>query len=354
MTSSPAVLDLSHLRTCIEEVLDGFLSGKAASRAPHLPDLAAPLRQFVASGGKRIRPVFALVGWHAAGGTGTPRAVRHLGAALELFHAFALIHDDVMDRSDTRRGNPTMHRHFARQHPGPAAVADQFGTGAAILLGDLALAWSDELLHTGDLTPKQMSAVLPLLDAMRTEVVVGQYLDLTHSHQQQPDVQSALTVIRYKTAKYTIERPLQLGAAFGGADESLLASLSAYAVPLGEAFQLRDDLLGVFGDPASTGKPALDDLREGKATVLLALALARAARVQADQLRLLLGCPTLTENQAQTARSIITATGALRMVEDMIITRYEQAITALNATPIDPASKHALHHLADLAVRRQT
>jgi geranylgeranyl diphosphate synthase type I len=353
MTLSPAVLDLSRLRNCVEEVLEGFLTRKASARGPQLPDLVTPLQQFIGAGGKRIRPIFTLVGWHAAGGTGTPHAAHHLAAALELFHAFALIHDDVMDRSDTRRGHPTMHRRFARQHPGPPTVADQFGTSAAILLGDLALIWSDELLHTGNLTPKQLSAVLPLLDTMRTEVVLGQYLDLVSSHRL-PDVSSALTVIRYKTAKYTVERPLQLGAALAGADESLLAALSSYAIPIGEAFQLRDDLLGMFGDPAATGKPALDDLREGKATVLIALALARASRAQADQLRLYHGCPTLTEDQCQVARGIIAGTGALRMVEDMIIKQYEQAMTALDTAAIDPAAKHALRHLADLAVKRHT
>ncbi|MEY9988387.1 geranylgeranyl diphosphate synthase type I [Streptomyces sp. V4I8] len=353
MTHSPAVLDLRHLRESVEEVLNDFFTRKASDRPPHLPDLATPLQQFIAAGGKRIRPLFSLVGWHAAGGAGAARAAHHLAAALELFHAFALIHDDVMDRSDTRRGHPTLHRMLARQHTVPPTAADQFGTSAAILIGDLALMWSDELLHTGNLTPQQLAAVLPLLDQMRTELIYGQYLDLVHSHRS-PDMSCALTVIRYKTAKYTVERPLQLGAALAGADQSLLTPLSSYAIPIGEAFQLRDDLLGMFGDPAATGKPALDDLREGKATVLISLALTRASRAQADQLRLYHGCPTLTEAQAQAARGIITATGALRMVEDMIIKRYEKAMTTLDTAPINPAAKDALRHLADSAVRRHT
>ncbi|WP_172387764.1 polyprenyl synthetase family protein [Streptomyces sp. MNP-20] len=352
MTLSPPALDLRQLRESVEEVLDGFFARKAADRAPHLPDLATPLQRFVAARGKRIRPIFTLVGWHAADGGSVP-AVRHLAAALELFHAFALIHDDVMDRSDTRRGHPTLHRAFAHRYRGAPAAAEQFGTGAAILIGDLALVWSDELLHIGNPTPQQLAAVRPLLDEMRTELVLGQYLDLAHSGCQQPDVQAALTVIRYKTAKYTVERPLQLGAALAGADQNLLTVLTSYALPLGEAFQLRDDLLGVFGDPAATGKPSLDDLREGKATVLIALALTRADRAQADQLRLFLGCPTLTEDQAHVARRIITATGAVEIVETMISERYEQAMTALATAPIDPAAKDALRRLADTAVRRR-
>ncbi|MEY9997092.1 geranylgeranyl diphosphate synthase type I [Streptomyces sp. V4I8] len=352
MTHSPPVLDLSRIRESVEEVLDDFFARKMASRVPHLPDLTTPLRQFISSGGKRVRPVFSMVGWHAAGG-GRIRAACHLAAALELIHAFALIHDDVMDRSDSRRGRPTMHRHFARQHPGPPSAADQFGTGAAILLGDLALVWSDELLHSGGLTRQQMSAVLPLLDEMRTELVHGQYLDLVNGHRP-PEMSCALTVIRYKTAKYTVERPLQLGATLAGADATLLAALSSYAIPVGEAFQLRDDLLGVFGDPAATGKPALDDLREGKATVLISLALRRASRSQADQLRHYHGCPTLTEEQAQVARGIITATDAPRMVESMITQRYEEAMTTLDTLPIEPAAKDALRHLAASAVRRRS
>ncbi|MFI5987577.1 polyprenyl synthetase family protein [Streptomyces sp. NPDC051555] len=348
-------LDLHQLKTAAEDVLTDFLAHKSreAADGSRLPNLGRPLQEFLAAGGKRIRPVLAMVGWHAAGAHGSQQTACHLAASLELFHAFALIHDDVMDHSDTRRGHPTIHRSQAAQRGGSASSADRFGQGAAILIGDLALCWSDELLHTGLPAPLQLSAVLPLLDAMRTEVTLGQYLDLA-GNRHSIDVDAALTVIRYKTAKYTIERPLQLGAALAGAPQPVLDALSAYAIPLGEAFQLRDDLLGVFGNPHTTGKPALDDLREGKATVLIALAYRHASREQADQLRHLIGCPDLNEVQARAARRIIRATGADHTVENMITERYDQAMASLDRARFEPAAIQALRSLADSAVKRQT
>ncbi|ARZ72516.1 geranylgeranyl diphosphate synthase [Streptomyces albireticuli] len=364
-TSAPTpMLDLRRLLEPVEDVLGRFLARKTESTAAgrHLAHLVQPLQGFVDAGGKRIRPLLAMVGWHAAGATGHPATAHHLAASLELFHAFCLIHDDVMDHSATRRGQPTVHRAQAdhyRQHPPGTGLrdetgraADRFGEGAAILIGDLALVWSDELLHAGNPTPAQLQRIRPLLDAMRTEVTLGQYLDLVHTGQETADLHSALTVIHYKTAKYTIERPLQLGAALAGADQALQDALSAYAIPLGEAFQLRDDLLGVFGNPQTTGKPALDDLREGKATALIALTLQHATPAQADQLRLFLGCPTLTDHQAETARRIIQDTGADHTVNTMITERYEQALTALDSAPIAPAATDALRRLADQAVTR--
>lgn len=359
------VLDLQHFKESAERVLYEFLAAKAVSSTGggRLPNLAQPLQEFMAAGGKRIRPVLSLVGWHAAGAAGTPATAYCLAASLELFHAFALIHDDVMDRSETRRGQPTVHRAQARDyerrrpaalagHPEAAAAAERFGEGAAILIGDLALVWSDELLRTGRPTPEQMARVQPLLDEMRTEVTLGQYLDLAHTGRAGPDVDTALTVIRYKTAKYTIEHPLLLGASLAGANQPLLDALSAYALPLGEAFQLRDDLLGVFGNPALTGKPALDDLRQGKGTVLIALTLQRAGRAEADQLRRFLGCRTLTEDQADVARGIIVGVGADHAVDRMITQRYEEALAALDGASIEPSAAGALRHLADQVVRR--
>lgn len=249
-------LDLTGFRDTVEDLLAGFLDRKAPpADNSGSPDLAAPLRHFLDAGGKRIRPILAFVGWHAAGATGDPRTVVRLAASLELFHVSALIHDDVMDSSALRRGRPTVHRALARALQGDdsgvsATAAARFGEGAAILIGDLAMVWSDELLLEGETNPKQLAALWPTLHAMRSEIVLGQYLDLRTTGCASPDVSRALRIGRYKTAKYTVERPLHLGAIVAGADQNLLDQLSAYALPLGEAFQLRDDLLGVFGDPA--------------------------------------------------------------------------------------------------------
>ncbi|MCF2434315.1 polyprenyl synthetase family protein [Streptomyces thinghirensis] len=303
----------------------------------------------------------AFVGWHAAGATGDPRTVVHLAASLELFHVSALIHDDVMDSSALRRGRPTVHRALARALQGDdsgvsAAAAARFGEGAASLIGDLAMVWSDELLLEGETNPKQLAALWPTLHAMRSEIVLGQYLDLRATGDASPDVSRALRIGRYKTAKYTVERPLHLGAIVAGADQSLLDQLSAYALPLGEAFQLRDDLLGVFGDPAVTGKSALEDLRDGKATVLTALALQTATPQQRRALTDWLGKPHLTEEQAAVARRIIAATGAPAQAEEMIATRYRTAMDALDdaraalrrasSPPRHRRGRHPSHHMA--------
>ncbi len=273
-----------------------------------------------------------------------------------MFHAFALIHDDVMDHSDTRRGEPTVHRKLAGRHTNGRTVqaAQDLGVGAAILVGDLALCWSDELLHTAGLMPAQLARVRPLVDAMRAEVMYGQYLDLTATGQPSTDIGHARAIIRYKTAKYTCERPLHIGAALAAADDALLTRLSAFALPLGEAFQLRDDLLGVFGNEAETGKPALDDLREGKHTVLIAQALQSADPTQARLLRSLYGNPHLDEDGAATVRALLEATKAPTVVERMIRDAYEQAMTALDDAPLRDEARSLLHVLAHQAVWRKT
>ncbi|QCX82621.1 All-trans-nonaprenyl-diphosphate synthase (geranyl-diphosphate specific) (plasmid) [Streptomyces sp. YIM 121038] len=309
------------------------------------------------AGGKRLRPLLCVTGWYAAAGqVPVPEPVVRVAAALELFHAFCLIHDDVMDNSPTRRGRPTVHRTLADRHPPDCCTlqtARKFGTGAAILIGDLALTWSDELVHTAGLTPGQLAMLLPLLDVMRTEVMYGQYLDLAATGHPTTDLDHALTIIRYKTAKYTIERPVHIGAALAGGTTALAEALTAYALPLGEAFQLRDDLLGVYGDIQITGKSPLDDLRDGKHTVLLAIALRAAAPHQAETLERLLGRPDLIETQAGEIRSILTATGARAQVEEMINLRCEHVKDLLNhADLIHPCALPALWHFANAAARR--
>ncbi|MFB7635292.1 polyprenyl synthetase family protein [Streptomyces sp. NPDC056149] len=357
MTPTPlmaAPLDLDHIRACVDEVLTAFL-GDLERTAPHpqLPELVRALRRFVGAGGKRLRPLLCVVGWHAAGGTGGRGAALRVAASLELLHAAVLIHDDLIDDSATRRGRPTVHRALAARHltgRGPDAL--RFGTSAALLLGDLALVWSDHLLRTAHLTDGEYRAVLPVLDAVRRDVLLGQYLDLLSTGTPGDDLDSALAITRYKTAHYTVERPLQAGAALAGAGPELLAACSDFGIPLGEAFQLRDDLLGVFGDPRRTGKSDLDDLREGKHTPLIALTLRRADPHQRSFLRRHLGRPDLRAADAAAVRDIIRATGAHDTVEEMIETRYLQALAALDAADFPPPATTALHTLAEAAVRR--
>ncbi|GAA4888632.1 polyprenyl synthetase family protein [Streptomyces coeruleoprunus] len=352
-TDLAQALDLSAIRRRIETVLTDFLhrpSSVPAQRGRGSDELSQALADFVLAPGKRIRPVLCVLGWYAAGGA-DDETVWRTAASLEIFHAFALIHDDIIDASETRRGRPSAHRAFATRHA-DRPDADAYGTHAALLLGDLALARSDALLHAAGLNTRQRDTVLPLIDTMRTEVLLGQHMDLTATGRPSDDVERALTIARYKTAKYTVERPLQVGATLAGAGPDLLDVCSAYALPLGEAFQLRDDLLGTFGDPAQTGKPVLEDLRSGKATVLVAVAMQLADAERRRTLVSLVGRPDLDEDGAALVRRILRHTGAEETVERMITTRYNAALSALDADVLAPQSADALRSIAARAVVR--
>ncbi|GAB7030498.1 polyprenyl synthetase family protein [Streptomyces sp. NPDC021749] len=360
MTTAPAVadfLDLAAVRREVDRTLSQFLSAKTeAAGSAELPHLVDVLRRFVSSGGKRLRPLLCVCGWYAAGGGPTLDVALRAAASLELFHAFALIHDDVMDGSETRRGQPSAHRALQAVRAGEAdsAAAEWFGVSGAILLGDLALVWSDELLTSAAMSAEQHQALRPVLDAMRSEVMLGQYLDLLATGQVTGDLQQAMDVVRYKTAKYTVERPLHVGAVLAGGPASVLDTCTAYALPVGEAFQLRDDILGVFGDPKDTGKSDLDDLREGKRTPLVALAVQRADERQLFVLKSLLGRPDLDADGAAAVRRVFEATGARRRVEEMIKSRYAQGVNALADAGFPPAVTTALREIARAATVRSS
>jgi geranylgeranyl diphosphate synthase type I len=351
---APAALDPSGIRSAVEALLLGFLDEQERiATTPEVALFTGLLRDMLASGGKRIRPVLCVTGWHTVSSEPPPPVVYRMAASLELFHAFALIHDDIMDRSDIRRGRPTAHRALAARHADHPA-GPEFGVNAAILLGDLTLGWSYDLLHAPGIVQEQLTAVWPMLNALRTETLVGQYLDLRATGRPAADADTAWRIIRYKTAKYTVERPLQLSALLAGAGPAQLAALTAYAGPLGEAFQLRDDLLGVFGDPERTGKGSCDDLSEGKHTVLVATALQRATAAQRHVLRRHLGRPGLDPATAEEIRSILISTGARAAVEQYIGERCEQALAALAASPFPEPARAVLHTLALTATRRAT
>ncbi|MGV9881340.1 polyprenyl synthetase family protein [Streptomyces sp. NPDC003006] len=338
-------------RTAIDSLLSEFLTEKARNApVPHQSVLTLMLRDFI-SGGKRVRPLLCVTGWLAAGGQGdTARAVR-LAASIELAHTCALIHDDIMDASDSRRGRPTVHRALADRHHAPW-TAQQYGVSGAILLGDLALVWSDELLHTTPMSDAHRATVLRCVDRARSELIAGQHLDLLTTGDLHTSVETLMSVIRYKTAKYTIERPLQVGAALAGADRKVMRACTAYGVPLGEAFQLRDDVLGVFGDPDRTGKSRLDDLREGKCTSLVVHALRAGGPAQVSRLRQLIGDPGLGEREAAEIRGLLTDTGARAAVERMIQDRHHQALDSLATAPFPPGATRTLKGVAEAVVHR--
>ncbi|BBY09083.1 bifunctional (2E,6E)-farnesyl/geranyl diphosphate synthase [Mycobacterium noviomagense] len=318
--------------------------------------LIARLEEFVLIGGKRLRPVFAYWGWRAISTEEADAHVLLLFSALELLHASALVHDDVIDASATRRGRPTTHVNFAELHRARhwRGSADQFGMSAAILLGDLALAWADDIVADVDLPPDAHRRVRRVWADIRTEVLGGQYLDIVAEASAAESVASAMAVNTYKTASYTVVRPLQLGAAAAADRPDVHSVFEQIGLDLGLAFQLRDDVLGVFGDPAVTGKPSGDDLRSGKQTVLVAEAVAMADRsdpAAAELLRSSMGTE-LTDSQVRELCDAIEALGALAAVEQRIDMLTRRALDTLAAAPINATAKAGLSELAKLAATR--
>lgn len=350
MTSSVVdaqAIDLSLLRRQVDAELEDFLAEKdrVAAGRRHPPEVVQSVRDFLAAGGKRIRALLCVVGWHAAGGHGDAAWAVRVAASLELFVAFALIHDDIMDDAASRRGRPAVHR-VMRARLGEGTRAERLGAGGALLVGNLALMWAQELLHTAPIESERQRVVHGLYDAMLEEVMYGQYLDVMGTGQGADDIEAALHIIRYKTATATIERPLQLGAAVAGAGGAVMDAFTRLGLPLGEAFQLRDDLLDVFGSPDGACTPGLSDLREGKRTVLLALGLRLADPVQRERLDRLVGRLDLDEREAAEVRDILQATGARKETERMITSRYAHVLRVLDEAGFPPAADRALRDLA--------
>jgi len=358
-------VDEERLRQRIDGALARFLDRQQATLeeiSPRLLPVATTLRDFLLDGGKRLRPAFCYWGWRGAGGRADEEGVVAAAAALELLQAGALVHDDLIDHSDTRRGLPSVHRRLESLHAAEGWRGDgaRYGEASAVLLGDMLLMWSDELVWDCGLDREAVRRAKPLFDLMRTEVMAGQYLDVLEPAVCGGDpgaddpIERARTVIHYKSAKYTIERPLQIGGLLAGADPALVAAYGAFGLPLGEAFQLRDDLLGVYGDPAVTGKPAGDDLREGKRTLLVAETLATCTGPDARLLDELLGAPGLGAREVTMLRSAITRSGAPDRVEARITGLLHEALTALDAAPIlAPPARRVLHRLAAAATARR-
>ncbi|MBX3195920.1 MAG: polyprenyl synthetase family protein [Microbacteriaceae bacterium] len=379
MPGSPRLVDL------VQRRIDSFLD----ERATELRDVSSDLDVLEAAargllaGGKRFRALFCYWGWQsvsalgdgndpAADSPGTGPVVA-VAAALELFHAAALVHDDIMDNSDLRRGEPSLHRRFETLHTdrGWSGSAEGYGRASALLLGDLLLGWSDGLFEeglaeaaaggasarTGAEAGAGAAAARAEFARMRTEVMLGQYLDMLeeHSWRGRPDAElltRAHRVVVYKAAKYSVEAPLAIGASLAGASLPQLTALREYGLPLGVAFQLRDDLLGVYGDPAATGKPAGDDLREGKRTVLIALARQALPGSAARLLDELLGDPDLDAGQIAMLQASIRDSGAVDQIERIIAHNAEVAVAAIADAPLARTARDELAALAATVTRR--
>ena len=349
LTATPAAL--AEVGPAVAARIESLLASETERWAAVDPVMREPLeylRGLVHAGGKRLRPAFCYWAFVGAGGDPAASVVIDAGAALELLHTFALVHDDVMDGSATRRGTAAVHAHFERRHEadGLRGEGRRFGEGVAILVGDLAFVYSDQLLAGAP------PAAWRVFDELRLEVNVGQYLDLVATARADHSRETAQRIARYKSAKYTVERPLHLGAALAGQLPRLEEPLSAFGVPLGDAFQLRDDLLGAFGDPDAIGKPVGDDLREGKPTALIALARERG---HADQVRLLeerLGRRDLTEADVAEIQAVLVDTGAQEEVERQVKLLVEDALAALRSIDITAPARDSLAELAEFVAGR--
>jgi geranylgeranyl diphosphate synthase type I len=348
----------------VEHALSDYLAGRRAQGAAMEPSFAGAvdaLSDFVLGGGKRVRPTFAWWGWRGAGGDPDgPLAdtVLRVVSSLELIQACALIHDDLMDDSAVRRGRPTVHVAFTGQHREQRWLGEpeRFGLAAALLIGDVALAWADDMLYTAGLPADALHRASEAWQAMRTEMLAGQYLDMLTQARGDSSEDAALRIDRLKTAAYTVARPLHLGAAIGGGSPELVAGLREFGADIGVAFQLRDDLLGVFGDPAVTGKPAGDDLREGKRTLLVALGLARAAERGATgaaaALHAAIGRQDLDAGTVDEVRELLVELGAVAAVEDRISALTSSALATLARTPVAEPAASRLRELAVTATNR--
>jgi geranylgeranyl diphosphate synthase type I len=350
VSSAPASLQQLAARVTVR--LDEFLALERDRWASFDNELAHPIdeiRRLVLSGGKRLRPAFCHWGYVGAGGGDNDQIDIDAGAAFELMHAFALFHDDVMDDADSRRGQPTTHTVAAAQHAehGWAGESRRYGEGVAILVGDLAFVYADQLLEEAGLEASR------IWNELRIELNIGQYLDILGGVSRTRDVVKSERICRYKSGKYTIERPLHLGAVLAAPEraDELLPHLSNYGLPLGDAFQMRDDVMGAFGDEAVTGKPVGGDLIEGKPTPLLARATRRADDAQRQILELV-GDPDLDADTVAKIQQVIIETGGLDELEAHITALTEAAVTSLDAAPITQVAKTELTELAKFVSQR--
>lgn len=353
-------------RAAVGSSLDAFLAARGAELAGVDDALTAftTRAQTFTGGGKRLRPAFCAWGYAAATGTlEIPDAVVAAAASLDLLHVSALVHDDVMDASDFRRGIPAAHRQFEADHRAASSRGDAeaFGRAAAILFGDMLLVWSEQAFQQAGLEASAHERALPYLHAVRQEVTAGQYLDTlaqavdprTRAVEDVTALEALVNrVVTFKTASYSIQRPLNIGAALGGASDGQQRALDAFGLPLGRAYQWRDDVLGVFGDESLTGKESGEDLREGKLTLLVVRTLASASDAAARRFADLFGRADLDATAVEELRGIITETGALRVVEDAIASEQREALDALAGADLAPAVRAGFERLADLAVAR--
>ena len=344
---------ISEFKAQIDGALGSFVSNQIAqleSIGSELTPVGNALSHFILDSGKRLRPIFATAGYMGAGKEPTSEIYR-AAAALELIHVCALIHDDLMDGSDTRRGAPAIHKEFENIHRKEHLAGNpvQFGESSAILIGDLALVWAGKALASSGISGDQFARAFSVFSELQIELMAGQFLDVNEQTSHSSSIERSRKIARYKSGKYTIERPLHFGAALAG-NNSLISSYTDFGIPLGEAFQLRDDILGVFGEPEVTGKPAGDDLLEGKRTVLIAKSFELAGASGSLLLTQVLGNRSASQEMVEKAKGIIIESGALKFVENLIEELVNNSLKSVRGLP----NEELLTRLAEMTTKRSS
>ncbi len=347
----PGADDFASWRSDVRRAVLGYVADFVAGRCTdelggaRIDVVGDILEEFVA-GGKCLRSTFTYLGW-LCGATPSDAAMR-AAASFELLHAFALLQDDVMDGSTERRGRPSAHLQFARWHreSGLSGSSRRFGESSAILLGDLCLIWAEQMLRESGVQARRLQRAWPRYDAMRTELAVGQFADLTSDVRLLPPLEAILDVARRKSGNYTVRRPLEIGAAMADCGDRTLSQLGDYGAAVGEAFQLRDDVLGVFGSPAITGKPCAGDLLERKATSVVMTAHQLAAPAVRQELTELMNGESLDDEKLQRWKALIVATGAVELIERMIGERVASACDLVDDMAVGEPVRNALAGMA--------
>jgi geranylgeranyl diphosphate synthase type I len=311
-----------------------------------MTDVITHFKKTILAGGKRIRPIMMYWGYIAAGGKNEQEIIK-TSISLELIHAFLLIHDDIIDRDDIRHGQKTIHATY-RDHYNKFFSGDDgehFGTAVAIVSGDFVYSLGNQVIFSSAFSSDVIVKALNKMQEIVGLTCVGEIQDVYMSYGYNVSEEKIIAMYENKTAKYTFDGPLKLGAIMAGADDALCDKLSAFAIPLGIAFQIRDDILGVFGDAKKTGKPVGSDIAEGKMTLMVHRAISLADRKQKKELKRLLGKKDITNKEIAIFQKILHDTGAMKSIDEQMKILINQSQKALDNITMHTGAKEFLSTL---------
>ena len=355
--SMDAKKELDRIRRKLDPLMEEYLRERiedARRRDTFTAEGLSRIKEMVLSGGKRLRPALMYWGYRAGGG-GREAAILRACISVELTHAFLLIHDDIMDRDDRRHGRPTLHEYYRRRLKRflPAEEAVHAGNSLALVFGDITAALANHILFTSDFPKERIFAALAYLQEVIALTSIGQLKDALAEYRGRADLKEILRTYEYKTARYTIQSPLTLGLILSGAKQENIDALSEAAIDLGVAFQIRDDMLGIFAKADELGKPVGSDIREGKITILVALARRRASAAARARINALLGKKDLTFAEVREFRRLLTDSGAPAEAEAMAAEMIVRAKKKIGATSLGGQAKEFLLSLADYMTGRK-